>query len=451
MLSTVRSRALLLLWAAMVFARGGAFAAEEPRHLGAKTCAHCHGTAEWTKMAHHTIWSATDLHSRAFTVLSNELSQEIAGWMALEPGRPETWAKCTRCHTPNIPETLRGPHYSDADGVDCESCHGAAEHWFVPHLEFDATHERNVQLGMIDLKNLETRARLCLKCHSGLDHEIVAAGHPDLSFELFHFSFWQPPHWNYQEASPFAFWAIGQTAALETALGNLNQALVDPTTGKDLHVEAFDDKACYQCHHKLSYDRWRFVDAHYSAVRPLLKTVLAERSDGIASRMETLARLVDSPEPSSQFELLKLAHETREELKALFPSLKVGVEELAKNREALAALLSQLGDPVAEPVDEVKYPQMDIPHAWVIREYDKAEQKYLAMKTLALAIESGGRELATSDLLKLLESGELEGGSIQSIDRLWEHVDSIYPQQRRKFKPSEFNRTLEEVRAALGQ
>jgi hypothetical protein len=421
-----------------------------PKHLGAKTCAHCHGTADWTRMTHHTIWSATDLHSRAFKVLSNDLSKEIAGWMALPEEKPETWSKCTRCHTSGVAMENRGPHYSEVDGVDCEACHGAAESWFLPHLEFDATHERNVQSGMTDLKNLETRARMCLKCHSGLDHEIVAAGHPDLSFELFHFSFWQPPHWDYQEASPVVFWAMGQTLALEQSLGNLNQALTDPTTGKSLHVEAFDNKNCYQCHHKLSYDRWRYVEAHYSAVQPLFKELVSDRSESIDRGMEEMSALIDSPDPASQFELLKKANETQQEISALLPSLKESVTSRAGDEALIQTVMSGLTLPVPELADEIDYPEMDIPHTWAVREYEKAEQKYLALKTLAIALEARDRQMTTGELLKALEDGELGSESLQSIDELWQFVDTIYPAGRRKFKPSEFNEVLARVREAVG-
>ncbi len=420
-----------------------------PKHLGAKTCAHCHGTADWTRMTHYTIWSATDLHSRAFRVLSNDLSKEIAGWMALPEGQPESWEKCIRCHTPGVAEENRGPHYALADGVDCEACHGAAENWYLPHIEFDATHERNVQNGMTDLKNLETRVGMCLKCHSGLDHEIVAAGHPDLSFELFHFSFWQPPHWDYQEASPVVFWAMGQTIALEEALGNLNQALTDPTTGKSLHVEAFANQNCYQCHHKLSYDRWRYVEAHYSTVQPLLTTLLGGDSLGIATKMKEMNALIDSPDPASQFALLKKANETKEEIASVAPRLRREIETRAWDEAFIQSLMNELTTALPELANEIDYPEMDIPHAWAVREYEKAEQKYLALKTLGIALESKDREMTTGELLKAMEGGELGSESLQSIDQLWQFVDSIYPAGRRKFKPSEFNEVLGKVREAV--
>ena len=66
-------------------------------------------------------------------------------------------------------------------------------------------------------------------------------------------------------------------------------------------------------------------------------------------------------------------------------------------------------------------------------------------------LESGNLNLTTGELLKALEAGEMSPESLQSIDQLWQYVDSIYPSGRRKFKPSEFNKTLEKVMDALGK
>ena len=46
-----------------------------------------------------------------------------------------------------------------------------------------------VRLGLVDSKNLSIRSEKCLTCHLGapglqVDHELIAAGHPDLRFEL---------------------------------------------------------------------------------------------------------------------------------------------------------------------------------------------------------------------------------------------------------------------------
>ena len=61
--------------------------------------------------------------------------------------------------------------------------------WLGPHTERDWTHEKSVAVGMYDTRDLTKRSEKCLSCHLGneeksVDHEMIAAGHPDLFFEL---------------------------------------------------------------------------------------------------------------------------------------------------------------------------------------------------------------------------------------------------------------------------
>src|SRR3989442_13074245 len=53
---------------------------------------------------------------------------------------------------------------------------------------------------MHDTRDVIRRTEKCLKCHLGtknkfVDHEMIAAGHPDLYFELDSFSAVMPRHW----------------------------------------------------------------------------------------------------------------------------------------------------------------------------------------------------------------------------------------------------------------
>ncbi|MES2390160.1 MAG: hypothetical protein V4555_00865, partial [Acidobacteriota bacterium] len=119
-----------------------------------------------------------------------------------------------------------------ADGVSCESCHGPASQWLGPHIQPTALHAKMVSLGLFDNKNLAHRAEKCLTCHLGapgmtVDHELIAAGHPDLTFELDSFSAVEPPHWVEKGADGHAStdsligvkaWAVGQAVQPVTAL-----------------------------------------------------------------------------------------------------------------------------------------------------------------------------------------------------------------------------------------
>jgi len=71
---------------------------------------------------------------------------------------------------------------------------------------------------MRNLRDLAVRSHTCLNCHVGteeksVDHQMIAAGHPDLTFELNLFSAVMPRHWN--ESDEVAWfgtkeWAVGQ-------------------------------------------------------------------------------------------------------------------------------------------------------------------------------------------------------------------------------------------------
>ena len=100
----------------------------------------------------------------------------------------------------NVPAAQRARTFDLSEGVSCESCHGPAAAWLGPHTERDWTHEKSVALGMYDTRDLTKRTEKCLSCHLGneeksVDHEMIAAGHPDLYFELDSFSAVMPRHW----------------------------------------------------------------------------------------------------------------------------------------------------------------------------------------------------------------------------------------------------------------
>jgi len=119
---------------------------------------------------------------------------------------------------------------------------------------------------MIDTRKPEVRAKTCLACHLGaagqeVDHELIAAGHPDLAFELDTFTFAQPAHHRPKEANlRVRAWAVGQAEALGEAM-----RLLVSHAGKSW--PEFSDLECYQCHHDLRADSWRIARG-YGSRRP---------------------------------------------------------------------------------------------------------------------------------------------------------------------------------------
>jgi hypothetical protein len=258
--------ALLLL-----FVLGQRAPAADPapaKHLGVASCAGstCHGRQEPTgaivRQDEILLWqnaaSQAGAHSRAWAVLGGARGRSIAA--KLDIGDPQSAALCLGCHADPAP--VRGPGWRVSDGVGCEACHGAASApWLASHRATGATHAANIANGLYPIDQPKARATRCLDCHLGsgregqwVDHRIMAAGHPRISFELELFSALEQ-HWDEdadyaqrkQRSSPVRLWAVGQATALERALtvfaGPRGQAGAFP------EFTFFD---CHACHRRIS-------------------------------------------------------------------------------------------------------------------------------------------------------------------------------------------------------
>ena len=163
---------------------------------------------------------------------------------------------CLDCHTDNVPEDRRGEKFQLSDGVGCEACHGGSQNWIGVHTVVDDAggHARNVAAGLFPTGDPKDRARLCLSCHFGdeskfVDHRIMGAGHPRLSFELDTFTQIEPAHFDVDDdyrtrkdvADAVQTWAIGQGMALSQTLG----AVLDP---KRNHDGIFPEPVLFDCH-----------------------------------------------------------------------------------------------------------------------------------------------------------------------------------------------------------
>ena len=188
-----------------------------PKLLGATSCSSssCHGGGG-ADQNQYLVWSLRDFHSqRPVATLATARSKQIAD--TLEIKDPTTESRCTTCHAPlqSVPQSLRGENFNASEGVSCESCHGPAESWLRSHTRPDYTHAARVAAGMRDLQNLYVRANTCVACHQNVDSDILAAGHPELIFELDGQSVSEPKHW--REATNWngaQAWLVGQAVAL---------------------------------------------------------------------------------------------------------------------------------------------------------------------------------------------------------------------------------------------
>lgn len=282
-------------------------------YLGVGTClgSGCHGAtrpqAEREVLGNeYYTWLREDPHQGAYNVLFNDTSRLIARNMGLDRP-PHQAAACLACHATHVPgDRKRGP-LEVKDGISCESCHGPASGWRDAHTEPGWSHEQSVERGLTDLRRAPVRARLCLGCHLGdpartVDHALLAAGHPQLIFELDNYSQSMPPHWKPERTRAVHAWAVGQITAFQEGLRQLARQARGP------HWPEFSAMSCQACHHSLAEGKWRQQRGYAGRVRPgqppwspdrwaalkhLLATVAPGQVEALGGRVRTLATAVE--------------------------------------------------------------------------------------------------------------------------------------------------------------
>jgi len=232
---------------------------------GACSSTTCHGsiapmTVNRVKQNEYSIWIVRDRHAKGYAALTGAVGERMG--VILKIGKSEESHKCLTCHALDVPENVRARTFQTNEGVSCENCHGPAAAWLGPHTERDWKHEDSVaKLGMIETRDIIKRTERCLTCHLGnnekyVDHEMIAAGHPDLYFELDSFSAQMPRHWKENNSEPgqpdgsdpwfdMREWATGQAVQLKLALVHLTER----TKGKVW--PEYSELECYACHHSL--------------------------------------------------------------------------------------------------------------------------------------------------------------------------------------------------------
>lgn len=232
---------------------------------GACSSTTCHGsiapmTINRVKQNEYSVWIVRDKHAKAYAALTGTVGERMGA--ILKIGKSEEAHKCLACHALDAPVSERARTFEMTEGVSCENCHGPAAAWLGPHTERDWKHEDSVaKLGMVDTRDIIKRTERCLTCHLGshekyVDHEMIAAGHPDLYFELDSFSAQMPRHWKDNNSEPgqpdgsdpwfdVREWATGQAVQLKQALVHLSER----TKGKVW--PEYSELECYACHHSI--------------------------------------------------------------------------------------------------------------------------------------------------------------------------------------------------------
>jgi hypothetical protein len=303
------------------------------KYSGPGSCAasNCHGGIQPKSVVRiaqneYSIWAGQDKHARAYLVLSNSVSLRMARILGL-PQPPNQSDKCLNCHALNVKADRRAETFQSIDsGVTCENCHGPAVGWLGAHTLKNWTHEQSVKLGMIDTRNLSRRTEQCLTCHMGtaekeVDHIMIAAGHPDLTFQLQTFSSAMPRHWKPAPNSPE--WqdvqelTVGQAVQLREALNRLNRRASGPNWPEYAEYE------CFACHHNLTKPEasWRQAEGYrdrqpgapvwnpatYAVFRHVAGAVDASTTTQLVSQLKEIEQL--SGKPSGKEQLAEHARE----------------------------------------------------------------------------------------------------------------------------------------------
>lgn len=364
------------------------------QHLGPASCASsaCHGRVSPESNANvrldeYRLWSREDRHSRAYQTLLGEQSQAIARRLGIGPAHE---AKvCLDCHADNVPAEQRGETFQLSDGVGCEACHGAAQGWLASHAEAGTTHASNLEKGLFPLSDVGRRAELCLSCHYGnaekfAGHDMMAAGHPRLSFELVAFTANQPAHFDFDEdyaqrkspQPPIRLWIEGLAHAVKAQTTLLRSERVH-RGGLFPELAVFD---CHACHHPMDDRRNAQTAVHAGLGQGAVRV-----NDSSALLLIAALEVFDAPQATG----------LRGELNALH---RASARSLADMRAAAAnmdrrmdGVLAALQGRAFEPADlrTLRGALLQRASAGAYRDFAAAEQAYFAIETLCIELGEG--------------------------------------------------------------
>jgi hypothetical protein len=368
-------------------ARPSAFLADDERlpppraFRGAGSCAaaSCHGGPgpQATRGAEYSTWIEHDPHARAYAVLHGETSQRIAANLRLSAAHRS--ALCLKCHVdPGWEAASPASQAYAADGVSCEACHGPASTYLAEHHTPAWRGRPKTALGMVNTKDLSTRAKLCTTCHIGgegadVNHDLLAAGHPPMHFELSAYHANWKKHWDAGAEKRLhpdldaRLWVFGQAASLDAALG-----LLAARTREGPPPRPWPELAeynCSGCHHRLTekpsalFRAWpEWNGGHATLARGLLRDWGATRD--FEPRFDALAELMNR---SMQPDRATIAGAARRAREALAPAL-ASPDTKRLTESELRRLLVQLSD------------EQDL------TSWEAIIQRYAGMKAVAVSI-----------------------------------------------------------------
>ena len=395
-----------------------------PRTLmgaGSCTSSGCHaaaveGHAAW--QSSYTVWATRDPHARAERVLHEPLAARIVELLAIrDPSHPVVPAHehtaCIGCHA-----TGRGT--SARDGVSCESCHGPAGDWLVAHT-LPGWRSAGNTLGMVDLADPFVCGQQCAGCHVGgpptadgmpreVSHDLIAAGHPRLAFELRSFKRAEPPHWRDRftagtgaaavaasksvpgspSLDPLDEWALGRLAAdhaCHDQIARQSRASTRPQAGTAADTwPEFTAYDCYGCHrppvaavdrggdtslapHQAPPGTPRLDPLHWSLLDVILPTDAAARMS--AFRVEVEHRWWERPDATSIAACMAAIDGARAHVHPAFETAATGA----------------LAQRVVDDVDPATWDEAVAAHAALEAVVARAAARGTSAESLAVAVE----------------------------------------------------------------
>lgn len=225
----------------------------------------------------YQLWLEEDPHANSWRTICGDESIAIMRRLGILQGDaivdPQGFDNCLACH--NTTRRFEEPRWTTGDataadlflreGVGCSACHGPSEQWIATHYQRDWNARDKSSVGFVEADDLYVRARMCVSCHIGdqdrdMNHDIIAAGHPTLRFELATFHAQQPKHWRDPEAGDKTryeaqLWLAGQVAATDASL-----SLLKARAERSHSISTWPEFAAYNCascHHRLALDNDR--------------------------------------------------------------------------------------------------------------------------------------------------------------------------------------------------
>lgn len=263
--------------------------------IGSRTCAStaCHGSvrpdprslgvaATHIRRDEYIFWSDHDPHARSLRTLETDRSQQMFAELGIKNAQGEIvdqrgYNNCLQCHATVYEDPITKT--AAVESISCEACHGPAEAWRDMHYQRGWNPTVAARTGFADTKSLTNRANQCVQCHVGaadreVNHDLIAAGHPALKFELAAYHDMLPKHWNDAQERTRAgdfetqLWEAGQRQTMQQSLALLEARLARQDASHPQHEQAlksamvepvwpeFAEYDCFACHHELVEESW---------------------------------------------------------------------------------------------------------------------------------------------------------------------------------------------------